>query len=366
MQLIPDWAPNIHPMIVHFPIALLIVAVLFEFLALVFASKDWLRKGALSLYFLGTLAALTAYFSGKEAADVVKLTPPAYGIVGQHADLALYTLLFFGFFLIFRLVLAWQKWDQKILVQMAVVLFGLVGLGLLQQTAEQGARLVFEQGIGVKAAIATESATKEDSCEIPPAETIVVQPDGSWSWKGKAPLDKTFHLLNGSWEDLKIQNMAEGARIEIGSQDSFLMVFGPALANLQMTANVDLTKFTGTFYLIHHVQNIENFDFFRVEGLAGSLGRKVNGKFNIMDSGKFSANGALALKAVASKGHFRAYVNNQLLAHGHGGDLPPGPAGIGFKGSGEILLKNLEIVSLDKQTTHMSEKKEDHSNNHSH
>jgi len=27
MELIPDWAPNIHPMIVHFPIAILLAAI---------------------------------------------------------------------------------------------------------------------------------------------------------------------------------------------------------------------------------------------------------------------------------------------------------------------------------------------------
>ena len=30
MSLIPDWAPNIHPLLVHFPLVLLLVAILVD------------------------------------------------------------------------------------------------------------------------------------------------------------------------------------------------------------------------------------------------------------------------------------------------------------------------------------------------
>lgn len=34
MNLVPEWAPNVHPLIVHFPIALLFAAVLVDAAAL--------------------------------------------------------------------------------------------------------------------------------------------------------------------------------------------------------------------------------------------------------------------------------------------------------------------------------------------
>ena len=40
MELIPSWAPNIHPLLVHFPIALLILAFTMN-LATFFLPKDW-------------------------------------------------------------------------------------------------------------------------------------------------------------------------------------------------------------------------------------------------------------------------------------------------------------------------------------
>ena len=32
LQILPEWAPNIHPMLVHFPIGLLVIAVLMDLL----------------------------------------------------------------------------------------------------------------------------------------------------------------------------------------------------------------------------------------------------------------------------------------------------------------------------------------------
>jgi uncharacterized membrane protein len=34
MNLVPEWAPNVHPLVVHFPIALVIAAALADALAL--------------------------------------------------------------------------------------------------------------------------------------------------------------------------------------------------------------------------------------------------------------------------------------------------------------------------------------------
>ena len=46
MTFIPDWAPNVHPMLVHFPIALLCVAVLLDAVALAMRKQAGLRLAA--------------------------------------------------------------------------------------------------------------------------------------------------------------------------------------------------------------------------------------------------------------------------------------------------------------------------------
>lgn len=55
---------HIHPMLVHFPIALTAVGFLFEFLYLFFKNEVWLIKAGYWLLLLGTLSALVTWLSG--------------------------------------------------------------------------------------------------------------------------------------------------------------------------------------------------------------------------------------------------------------------------------------------------------------
>lgn len=55
---------HIHPMLVHFPIALLLVGFLTELLFRVFKNEVWLVKSSLYLLLLGTLALVVTWLSG--------------------------------------------------------------------------------------------------------------------------------------------------------------------------------------------------------------------------------------------------------------------------------------------------------------
>lgn len=145
--LLPDWAPNIHPMIVHFPIVLWIVAVLFDLLFL-FLPKSWLRNMIITLYSLGAVGSLASYLSGKQAIDIVSVPMQAELIAGNHADWAYYTLIYFGAYTAIRLLLFWKKWDKIKTVAILMFLLGVAGIGLLSKTADLGGRLVYEYGVG--------------------------------------------------------------------------------------------------------------------------------------------------------------------------------------------------------------------------
>ena len=71
---LPDWAPNMHPMLVHFPIVLLIVAVFFDIAALIFRSRHFFMRVALILFIMGALALLLTWLSGRAAADSVMVS----------------------------------------------------------------------------------------------------------------------------------------------------------------------------------------------------------------------------------------------------------------------------------------------------
>jgi len=349
MQLFPEWAPNLHPLIIHFPVVLLLIAIIADLGALLFKKADWLHKTAVSLYVLGTLGAIVTYFTGKQAADIVTFPPPSYRVISKHADLALYTTLFFGIYALVRLFLFWKKWDTKRWVAGLLFLIAAGGYGLLQQTAEQGGMLVYKYGVGTSA-VKTDSVSSLQAAKVK-APDIIIADNGSWTWRGNADTFREFKLLQGQTNNLRIEASANEKVLTINvlSSEPFLLTYGPKLANAQLVAKVNLDNFKGRFFLVHHVKNPATFDFLAIEADQAKLGRMENGKVRLFDSAKISSRGWTTLKAVSSSGHYRGYVNDKLIGHGHGSDLPAGTTGIAFSGSGSIQISLLDVVSLDEK-----------------
>ncbi|MEG0498689.1 MAG: DUF2231 domain-containing protein [Alistipes sp.] len=82
---------HLHPMLVHFPIALALVALVFD-LAAYYFKQDWLNKAAVTLTVFATMGACAALFSG------AFLTKPVAGLAAtlkdQHVMYALVASLF--------------------------------------------------------------------------------------------------------------------------------------------------------------------------------------------------------------------------------------------------------------------------------
>jgi uncharacterized membrane protein len=146
--MIPDWIPNIHPLIVHFPIALLVLAVLFDAARLFFKEENWLEKATLALYATGSLGLIASFLSGRQAVETVSITGDAIPVVASHEDWALYTLIYFLVFTAIRFV-TWWKQLEKGFVLPILVIFALGGTGMLWYTGELGAKLVYKHGVAV-------------------------------------------------------------------------------------------------------------------------------------------------------------------------------------------------------------------------
>ena len=160
--MIPQWAPNIHPLLVHFPIAILVVAFLFDIASFFIPANDRSQKETqLSrlgmrlnptiitlLYLAGTVFTLITYYSGQAAAEGIKLPAGAKEVLHQHSELALYTLLFFGFYVTIRLALTWDRDTIKRGLHAGLIIGAFIGLGILYTTAEHGGELVYGYGVG--------------------------------------------------------------------------------------------------------------------------------------------------------------------------------------------------------------------------
>lgn len=149
MELLPTWAPGAHPLIIHFPIALLSMAVGLTVLDL-FYSREWIIKATSGLYIFGAMGAVVSYITGRSAADNIGLNLKAEVAIGTHSDWGLYTLLYFGAFTIIYYVVKFILKRNTLALRVLLAVLAMAGFIILAQTAEYGGRLVFEYGLGVK------------------------------------------------------------------------------------------------------------------------------------------------------------------------------------------------------------------------
>ncbi len=135
---------RLHPMFVHFPIALLFTSVLFDAEGSWFKRENF-RDGAFWLLILGLLGEVAAAIAGEWAEETAKKAGIAESMIETHETLAFVTLGIFGFLLLGRLVLQ-NQFTRKTMVP--YFLIAAIGLGTLSATGHYGGDLVYEQGAG--------------------------------------------------------------------------------------------------------------------------------------------------------------------------------------------------------------------------
>jgi len=156
MAPIPDWS-EMHPLIIHFPIVLLLVAPLFILVGIAMnpqAGRPFLIA-ALALMVLGTVSAFVAVSTGESAAAIAERTPLVSSVLEHHEDLAHTTTVVFSMLtVIFATILFLPRFLKseipvaglRILL-LAFLLFYGAGTVVLVNTAHNGGRLVHEFGV---------------------------------------------------------------------------------------------------------------------------------------------------------------------------------------------------------------------------
>src|SRR5579863_7390834 len=95
-KLLTNW--QLHPVVDHFSIALLVVAVAIEIVALIFPQRISLRHTALTLMIIGALATAASYGTGDIEGDRIwdLVNGPAKEVLKRHATLGYYLMIVFG------------------------------------------------------------------------------------------------------------------------------------------------------------------------------------------------------------------------------------------------------------------------------
>jgi uncharacterized membrane protein len=147
--LLPAWAPNLHPIVVHFPIAWLTAALIVDLIALVLPRAAWAETMAGVLYPTGAVSACVTYLSGRQAGATVLTPGMAHALVLEHWNWALATTMCFTVVASVRLLFIFRRKTPPFWTRAALTIAALAGMLLLFQTGERGARLVYEYGVGV-------------------------------------------------------------------------------------------------------------------------------------------------------------------------------------------------------------------------
>ena len=147
--LIPSWAPNFHPLVIHFPIVLVLAAAVVDLVDVAVERSQWLKAATTTLYVTGALSLVVAFLTGLQAAGTVLVPGMAYPVITAHRQWALVTMTYCIVVATLRLLVLRGANGRSRRRRIALLGIGLVSVVLIQQTAERGARLVYEYGTGI-------------------------------------------------------------------------------------------------------------------------------------------------------------------------------------------------------------------------
>ncbi|NOZ08508.1 MAG: hypothetical protein GXO91_06475 [FCB group bacterium] len=132
---------NLHPMVVHFPIVLILLAVVSEILHVSLKNEFYGRAAGILLN-LAAISAVVAVYLGYQAADAVGHDSPGHDRVHVHRDIMLWftglTVVIAG---IFQFIKSSRKGYYRLIALAAVSVILIIG-------ADRGADLVFNYGVG--------------------------------------------------------------------------------------------------------------------------------------------------------------------------------------------------------------------------
>ncbi len=138
----------IHPMVVHFPIALLMIGFLSEVTGAIL-KKEFFSTAAFYLVILGALGVVAAYFSGGLAGEGIAETGPLKQALETHESAAQLTVWLVVATALVRVALVVFKKFGGALQGFAIALF-LVTVLSVARTGHFGGQLVYKHAAGVR------------------------------------------------------------------------------------------------------------------------------------------------------------------------------------------------------------------------
>lgn len=139
--------PNLHPLIVHFPIALFCTFFLLELVS-VLRRSDRIYHAASWTLFVGIVSAILAVILGRQAAQTVPHAGIVHSIIDQHESYAITAII------IALVLAAWRVLAKEHLMTLSLPRFLHITLAvgmvlMIFLTADLGGLMVYKFGVGI-------------------------------------------------------------------------------------------------------------------------------------------------------------------------------------------------------------------------
>jgi uncharacterized membrane protein len=335
-ELLTQWTalPNLHPALVHFPIAMFPLALLLDAASLAVRRAPWLDRAAASIWVVGAVSAVVAYLAGRSAADgLVDIPPTVQPLIGHHADWATLTVVAGVGVAVGRLAVTLRDRRAERLTALplrgALLAIALAMPWLVFQTADRGGALVYQHAVAVSV----------------PAPLAPPLPEPS------APADPT--------NDRLVTEAADPARVralpKLPPQGLALSMDGRALLTLegvqedvQVDVRMEVGSFEGALGAIHHVRSAVEGGFFSVhtDGRA-TLGTWTPQGQRTLDSTTVRLpDGPMTISVSSAGRHLKGLVDGRMITHGHAAPGPAGRCGILIDGAGDVRILSVEVTPL--------------------
>ena len=363
--------PNLHPALVHFPIALVPVAILADLLRLVLRREEWLDRAATGLYVAAALGSLAALWAGERAADGLIAVPAAVQpLIGRHSDWAHYAVYALGGLAVLRLTLiVWKPRSLGVGLRLALLVPSLAAMGLLSYVADLGGALVFRHGVAVGEA--NPRADRTEPAEVEPATPPLDPPkgtpaatesaasrltraaDGSLSWRplagDAAALGEILTPAPGFSSEVVVWRQpapSRGLTLEINGET--LLILPGTFSDVQVEATLDLAGFEGTVGVAHHVGGAGDGGFFTLstDGKASLFDVREGARKKLNEKTTEIPEGSFTLAVSAAGKHLKGLLDGRTVTHGHIAPGPAGACGLLLDGKGSVRILGMTVTSL--------------------
>ncbi|HEY9657418.1 MAG TPA: DUF2231 domain-containing protein [Allocoleopsis sp.] len=138
-----DGLQNIHPIFVHFPLALLSAGILFDVLGYGL-KKPSLSNAGWWVFALGVVAAIITVFTGLQAEGMVSLSQEAHEVLENHEHFQIYSTVVLTGLLIWRAIKRGNLPNPSVVYLVITA----IAVGAILFGSHYGGSLVYQYGVG--------------------------------------------------------------------------------------------------------------------------------------------------------------------------------------------------------------------------